>query len=94
MSASSWEVLTRVGDYMENVWSADGEPETFASYEEADAALAEHLRDCRYAVDAGHLDDVPPRSDFLIVQSGLSAAEFYRALQLSPPCKPQQEMTK
>lgn len=93
MSAPRWEVLTRVGDYMENVWSADGEPETFASAEEADAALAEHLRDCRHAVDAGHLEDVPPRSDFSIVQCGLSAADFYRALQLSPPCKPQQEMT-
>jgi hypothetical protein len=66
MSAPSWEVLTRIGHRWENVWSLDEEPETFASYEEADAALAEHLRDCRYAVDAGHLEDVPPRSDFLI----------------------------
>lgn len=66
MSAQQWVVLTLTGNYWENVWSQDGEPETFDSYGDADAALAEHLRDCRYAVDAGHLDNMPTRDSFRI----------------------------
>ena len=66
MSAQQWEVLTLVGHYWENVWSLDGEPETFDSYGDADAALAEHLRECQWAVDAGHLDYMPTRDSFRI----------------------------
>ena len=68
MSAQRWEMLTLVGNHGENVWELDEMPETFASYEEADAALAEHLRDCRYAVDMGHLEDMPTRDQFAIAQ--------------------------
>jgi hypothetical protein len=67
MNAQRWEVLTLVGNHWLNVWELDEEPETFASYEEADAALAEHLRDCRYAVNLGHLEDMPTRDEFRIV---------------------------
>jgi hypothetical protein len=66
MSAQQWVVLTLTGNYWENVWELDGEPETFDSYGDADAALAEHLRDCQWAVDAGHLDDMPTRDAFRI----------------------------
>lgn len=65
-AAQQWAVLTLIGNYWENVWSLDGEPETFDSYGDADAALAEHLRDCQWAVDAGHLDDMPTRDAFRI----------------------------
>jgi hypothetical protein len=66
MSTQRWEVLTLIGNHWENVWSLDGDPETFDSYDDADAALAEHLRDCQWAVDAGHLDDTPTRDAFRI----------------------------
>ena len=66
MSAQQWVVLTLIGNYWDNVWSQDGEPETFDSYGDADAALAEHLRVYQYAVDAGHLDDMPTRDAFRI----------------------------
>ena len=65
-AAQCWEVLTLTGNYWENVWSLDGEPEKFDSYGDADAALSEHLRDCRWAVDAGQLDDMPARDAFRI----------------------------
>ena len=61
-----WEVLTLTGNYWENVWSIDEQPEIFESAAEADAALAEHLRDCQWAVNAGHLDDMPARDAFRI----------------------------
>ena len=67
MSAQRWEVQTLIGNDWENVWTCDDEPETFASHYEADAILAEHLRDCRMAVDAGDLDDMPDRDEFRIV---------------------------
>lgn len=66
MTAQRWEVLTLCGTHYENVWESDGKPETFGTHYEADAALAEHLRDCQWAVDAGDLDDMPTRDDFLI----------------------------
>jgi hypothetical protein len=66
MSAQRWEVLTFVSHYWENVWSLDGKPETFDSYGDADAALAEHLRECQWAVAAGHLDYMPTRDAFRI----------------------------
>ena len=66
MSAQQWVVLTLTGNYWENVWELDGEPETFDSYGDADAALTEHLRECQWAVDAGHLDDMPTRDAFRI----------------------------
>lgn len=67
MSAQRWEVQTLIGNGWENVWELDEQPETFDSYDEADVALAEHLRDCQWAVDAGHLDDMPDRDEFRIV---------------------------
>ena len=65
-AAQRWEVLTLVGNDWENVWSIDEQPEIFESAAEADAALAEHLRDCQWAVNAGHLDDMPARDAFRI----------------------------
>ncbi len=66
MTAQRWAVLTLTGNHWENVWSLDGEPETFDSYADADAALAEHLRECQWAVAAGHLDYMPTRDAFRI----------------------------
>lgn len=66
MSAQRWEVLTLIGNHWENVWSLDEEPETFASYEDASIALEEHLLECRGAVKAGHLEDMPTRDTFRI----------------------------
>lgn len=66
MSAQRWEVLTLVGNDWDNVWSLDGEPEIFESAAEADAALAEHLRDCQWAVDEGDMIDAPTRDEFRI----------------------------
>ena len=66
MSAQRWEVLTLIGNHWENVWELDEQPETFESYGDADAALAEHLRDCQWAVNAGHLDEMPSRDSFRI----------------------------
>lgn len=67
MNAQRWEVLTLIGNHWENVWSLDEEPETFASYEDASIALEEHLLECRGAVKAEHLEDMPPRDAFRIV---------------------------
>jgi len=66
MTAQRWEVLTLCGNYYENVWECDGKPETFATVDEADAALAEHLRDYQLAVEAGYMDDIPTRDQFQI----------------------------
>ena len=66
MTAQQWEVLTLTGNYWENVWSIDEQPEIFDSYGDADAALTEHLRECQWAVNAGHLDDMPTRDAFRI----------------------------
>lgn len=66
MSAQRWEVLTLIGNHWENVWTCDDEPVTFASRYEADAELADHLRDCRMAFDAGDLEDMPDRDEFRI----------------------------
>jgi hypothetical protein len=48
-----WEVV--LDD--ENVWSCDGVPETFASEEEAYAALSEFFADCDDAVKLGYMTD-------------------------------------
>ena len=65
-AAQRWVVLTREGNYWENVWTIDDEPETFDSYGDADAALAEHLRECQWAVDEGDMSDAPSRDAFRI----------------------------
>lgn len=64
MDSQRYVVLTLIGHHYENVWELDGEPEVFESAGEAEAALAEHLRECQWAVDAGHLDDMPTRDQF------------------------------
>jgi len=66
MDSQKWVVLTLTGNHWENTWELDCEPETFDSYGDADAALAEHLRECQWAVAAGHLDDTPTRDAFRI----------------------------
>jgi hypothetical protein len=66
-AAQRWEVLTFVSHHWENVWSIDDEPELFESAAEADAALAEHLRECQWAVDEGDMSDAPSRDAFRIV---------------------------
>jgi hypothetical protein len=66
MNAQRYEILTLSGTYYENVWQSDGEPETFDSVADAEAALAEHLRDCWLEVAAGHLSDAPTREQFVI----------------------------
>jgi hypothetical protein len=65
-AAQRWEVLTLTGNYWENVWSIDEQPEIFDSYGDADAALAEHLRECQLAVDEGDMPDAPTRDAFRI----------------------------
>jgi hypothetical protein len=74
MNNQRWVVLTLCGNHYENVWESDGELETFESYQEADAALTEHIRDCQWAVDAGHLNDAPTRDQFTIAPHVGSAA--------------------
>jgi len=64
MDGQRYVVLTLIGHHYENVWELDGEPEVFESAGEAEAALAEHLRECQWAVDAGHLDTMPTRDQF------------------------------
>jgi len=46
-------------DIWENTWtdSLDDTPVTFATYEAAEAELADHLRAMAYAVKQGHLED-------------------------------------
>jgi len=66
VSAQRWVVLTREGNYWENVWTVDDEPEIFDSYADAEAELAEHLRECRWAVDEGDMTDAPTRDAFRI----------------------------
>lgn len=69
-----YEVLTLVGNDWENVWfiidmSEDGteerrQPETFASIEEAEAAIAEHIEDL---TNEFIMDEEPPsRDEFMI----------------------------
>ena len=69
MTPQRWEVLTLCGGQYENVWESDGKPETFATFEEAEAALVEHLRDYQLAVEAGYMDDAPSRDEFEIQKS-------------------------
>ena len=66
MTAQQWEVLTLTGNHWENTWELDCEPEIFDSYGDADAALAEHLRECQWAVDEGDMSDAPTRDAFRI----------------------------
>ena len=55
-------------------WQEDDQPLRFASRKEALAEIREHIRDCREAIKAGHMDgDAPGMSDFRIVESKVAA---------------------
>ena len=73
--ADRYEVQTlhANGEY-ENVWREDagidnpeGTPVTFATMDDADAAIRDHIIDCINAVEGGEMEDSPDRSDFRIV---------------------------
>lgn len=67
-----YEVLTRM-DYVsgdvrwENVWSVEGSPATFATYEEAEEELLDHLATCARATGYGWMGDAPSIDEFRIV---------------------------
>ena len=50
----------------ENCWLVDGEPQRFASYEEARQEIEEHLRDLEDEYQEGNLNDYA--DDFRIVR--------------------------
>ena len=50
----------------ENIWSVDGEPETFASEQEATQALADHFAECKQAFDNGFMIDDCSNDDYII----------------------------
>jgi len=53
----------------ENVWhDQDGLPVEFATKEEADAEIKQHLADCEEAVKAGYLECAPLRDEYRIVE--------------------------
>jgi hypothetical protein len=60
------------GDTWENCWTDDnGQPITFATREEAQEAINEHIADCNEAVEAGDM------------QGGFHPSEF----RIMPPIK-------
>jgi hypothetical protein len=52
----------------ENCWTDDGgEPLTFATYEEAEQAMKDHIADCIDAVESGYMEDSPAPTDLRVV---------------------------
>lgn len=54
----------------ENVWTVDGETQTYSSREEAQAAIEEHVEECQYAFEQGYMSDAPIMQDFRVRQLG------------------------
>jgi hypothetical protein len=66
---TGYEVQTEMLIGWENCWTdAEGKPVTYATREEAIAAIADHIIDCVDAVDAGDMIDAPEPSEFRIVE--------------------------
>jgi hypothetical protein len=65
-----WEVLTRTELGWANSWREDDKPMTFASKEDAEEDIAEHIYLCNEAVARGDMDDAPDRDEFMIVEEG------------------------
>jgi hypothetical protein len=52
----------------ENCWTDDGgEPLTFATYEDAEQAMKDHIIDCINAVESGYMEDSPDPTDLRVV---------------------------
>ena len=67
---AKYVVETRMGvrDHVwENCWTVDGVPETFATYNDAEEAIKDHIIDCINAVEGGDMEDSPDPSEFRIV---------------------------
>ncbi|BBB10732.1 hypothetical protein [Sphingopyxis sp. EG6] len=68
----TWEVQTlTLCDGWVNTWTISRfgqaeQPETFASFVEAEQALARFIEDARFAVEAGDLTDPPDPSEYRI----------------------------
>ncbi len=62
-----YEVQTEMLSGWDNCWTDDdGKPITFGSYDDASAAIAEHIQDCLEAVRNGDMIDAPDRTSLRI----------------------------
>ena len=61
---SKWAVLLDG----ENVWSVDGEPQTFKTEAEAWSEIDDFFRDCEEAVKDGYMTDVDYDINFRVVE--------------------------
>lgn len=59
-----FEVHTLIGDKWENTWNVEGIPVEFETYQEAVAAIEEHLSDTISAAEEGHLAEPYQRDQF------------------------------
>lgn len=65
----SYEVQTlTICDGWVNTWTSDGDPEYFATYEEAEFALHEFLADMREAREYGDIKDDYDAEDYRIAK--------------------------
>ena len=63
---TKYRVLTLTTGEPEDCWTIDGEPERFASREEAQRAIAEHCKDSQDACDEGHMTEPYYPAEFAI----------------------------
>jgi hypothetical protein len=63
-----YEVQTEMLGGWENCWTENDKPATFASREEAEAAIEEHIADCINAVQSGDMHDSPDPSSMRVVE--------------------------
>ena len=61
-----FEVLTAMGNEPENCWTEDGKPQTFATPEEAQAEIDDHLATVSQAVAEGHMSCEYDADDYTI----------------------------
>ena len=64
-----YEVQTEILSGWENCWTDDGgKPVTFASREEAEQAIQDHIADCINAVEGGDMQDSPDPTSLRVVE--------------------------
>lgn len=52
----------------ENCWTKEnGEPVTFATYEQAEQEMKDHIIDCINAVESGYMENSPDPTDLRVV---------------------------
>lgn len=63
-----FEVLTDTAEGWVNTFMCDDELETYGTYTEAAAEIADHVETCRQAVADGYMTSAPSYDEFKIVE--------------------------